>query len=70
MSKQITLGSRADNDFSYQNPSVSGYHAVLKIENNVVIIEDLNICENQLADRVSMKEHELEQKLQVISITE
>ena len=42
MSKQITLGSRADNDFSYQNPSVSGYHAVLKIENNVVIIEDLN----------------------------
>ncbi|MBK9398343.1 MAG: FHA domain-containing protein [Saprospiraceae bacterium] len=42
MSRQITLGSRADNDFSYQNPSVSGYHAVLKIENNVVIIEDLN----------------------------
>ena len=42
MSKQITLGSRADNDFSYQNPSVSGYHAVLKIENSVVIIEDLN----------------------------
>ena len=42
MSRRITLGSRADNDFSYQSPSVSGYHAVLKIENNVVIIEDLN----------------------------
>jgi pSer/pThr/pTyr-binding forkhead associated (FHA) protein len=37
MSRRITLGSRTDNDFSYQNPSVSGYHAVLKIENNVVI---------------------------------
>jgi len=42
MSRQITLGSRGDNDFTYQGPSVSGYHAVLKIENNVVIIEDLN----------------------------
>jgi len=42
MSRRITLGSRADNDFSYQSPSVSGYHAVLKIENSVVIIEDLN----------------------------
>jgi len=42
MKRQITLGSRNDNDFSYKHPSVSGYHAVLKIENSVVIIEDIN----------------------------
>lgn len=29
------------------------------------IIEDLNSCENQLINRISMKEHQLQQKLQV-----
>ncbi|CAF3475042.1 unnamed protein product [Rotaria socialis] len=32
------------------------------------IIEDLTICESQLTDRVSMKEHQLDQKLQEVQI--
>ncbi|CAM4803210.1 unnamed protein product [Rotaria magnacalcarata] len=32
------------------------------------MVEDLNICESQLTDRVSMKEHQLEQKLQEVEI--
>jgi len=32
-----------------------------------IIVEDLNDCENQLINRITMKEYQLEQKLQVLS---
>jgi len=56
MIRHITIGSRSDNDICYPNPSVSRHHALLKIDNDMVTIEDLNSTNGTHINGISINE--------------
>jgi pSer/pThr/pTyr-binding forkhead associated (FHA) protein len=64
---RITIGRRTTCDITIDHPAISGTHAVIYLENNAYVIEDLESTNGTLVNGVVVKKHVL-QHLDVIEI--
>lgn len=64
---RITIGRRTTCDIAIDHPAISGTHAVIYLENNAYVIEDLESTNGTLVNGVAVKKHVL-QHLDVIEI--
>jgi hypothetical protein len=64
---RITIGRRTTCDIAIDHPAISGTHAVIYLENNAYVVEDLESTNGTLVNGVAVKKHVL-QHLDVIEI--
>lgn len=64
---RITIGRRTTCDIVIDDPAISGTHAVIHLENNAFIVEDLDSTNGTLVNGVALKRHVL-QHLDVIEV--
>jgi hypothetical protein len=64
---RITIGRRTACDIAIDHPAISGTHAVIYLENNAYLVEDLESTNGTLVNGVAVKKHVL-QHLDVIEV--
>ena len=64
---RITIGRRTNCDIAIDHPAISGTHAVIYLENNAYVVEDLESTNGTMVNAVAVKKHVL-QHLDVIEI--
>ena len=64
---RITIGRRTTCDIAIDHPAISGTHAVIYLENNAHVVEDLDSTNGTLVNGVAVKKHVL-QPLDVIEV--
>lgn len=64
---RITIGRRTTCDIAIDHPAISGAHAVICLEHNAYVVEDLESTNGTLVNGVAVKKHVL-QHLDVIEV--